>query len=285
MLLIALLFTLDFIKIIGLWKILSTKHLSPEVLSERRKQAVKLRLDGHTIAVVSQQTGLSAPTVSAAWKAFCEGGWAAVPVKPRGRLKGQAKVLSADVQALLWQALYQAPQKILHTAPGWSSADLAEWLNTYHAVELSQRAIEHWWEAEGLKHEPWKLKYLTNSHLAKQRSQEGRWYRQSVLPRFAKLKDAGQRWQGGVRKVARSDGSVYQIYLHGPRGRLLMRCFKKPPKAKEYLAVFDALNSSGGAALIFHGALFSASPEVTNWLDEQASFWLVPVPADLVLDV
>ncbi|WP_167470102.1 helix-turn-helix domain-containing protein [Vreelandella andesensis] len=259
---------------------MATKHLSPEVLNERRKQAVRLRLDGYTVAVASQQTGLSAPTVSAAWKAFREGGWAAVPVKPRGRLKGQANVLSADIQALLWQMLYQEPQdNLLHTMPGWGSADLAEWLNTYHAVELSQRAIEHWWEAEGLKHEPWRL-----NHFAKQRSQEGRWFRKSVLPRFAQLKDADQRWQGGVRRVAHPSGSIYQIYLHGSRGRLLMRCFKKPPEAKAYVAVFEALASLGAAALVFHGALFSASPEVTAWLDQQPSFWLVPVPADLVLD-
>ncbi|EGP21148.1 helix-turn-helix domain-containing protein, partial [Halomonas sp. TD01] len=164
------------------------KHLSPELLNERRKQAVKLRLDGHTVAVACQQTGLSAPTVSAAWKAFREGGWAAVPVKSRGRLKGQASVLGLDVQALLWQALYQEPQNsLLHPAPGWSSAGLAEWLTTHHGVVLSQRAIEHWWEAQGLKHKPWKLKCLTNSHLenshlAKQRSQEGRWFRRGGPP-------------------------------------------------------------------------------------------------------
>ncbi len=48
--------------------------MSPEALNEQRKKAVRLRLDGHTVAVVSQRTGLSAPTVSAAWKAFREGG-------------------------------------------------------------------------------------------------------------------------------------------------------------------------------------------------------------------
>ena len=263
---------------------MAIKYLSPELLNERRKQAVKLRLDGHTVAVASQQTGLSAPTVSAAWKAFREGGWAAVPVKPRGRLKGQANVLGADVQALLWQALYQEPQNsLLHAVPGWGSADLAEWLSTHHGVVLSQRAIEHWWEAQGLKHKPWKLKCLTNSHLtnsrlATQRSQEGRWFCSAVAPVFTKLKDADQRWQGGVRRVAHSSGGVYQIYLHGPRGRLLMRCFKKPPVAQDYLAVF-------AAALVFHGALFSASPEVTDWLARQPAFWLVPVPADFTLPI
>lgn len=275
---------------------MSTKHLSPEVLSERRKQAVQLRLDGYTVAVVSQQTGLSAPTVSAAWKAFREGGWAAVPVKPRGRLKGQANVLSADVQALLWQALFQQPfQQPFQVPdqvpsqwaeeetprliePGWSSAGLAEWLAIQQGVALSQRAIEHWWEAQGLKHEPWKL-----SALATQRSQQGRWFRTAVAPHFNKLKEADQRWQGGVRHIAHPTKSLFQIYLHGSRGRLLMRCFESPPDAQAYLSVFAALNAYGVKALVFHGALLTASPEITDWLAQQASFCLVPVPADLAL--
>lgn len=278
---------------------MSTKHLSPELLNERRKQAVQLRLDGYTVAVVSQQTGLSAPTVSAAWKAFREGGWAAVPVRPRGRLKGQANVLSADVQALLWQALLQIPvrvpdQMLGHVSnqtrgqwseeipcliePGWSSARLAEWLAIQHGVALSQRAIEHWWEAEGLKHEPWKL-----SALATQRSQQGRWFRTAVAPHFNKLKEADQRWQGGVRHVAHPTKSLFQIYLHGPRGRLLMRCFESPPDAQAYLSVFNALSTYGLKVLVFHGALLSASPDITDWLAQQASFCLVPVPADLTL--
>lgn len=235
-------------------------------------QAVKLRLDGLTVELVSQQTGLSAPTVSAAWKVFREGGWAAVPVRPRGRLKGQANVLDARVQHLLWEALYACPAA---DQPGWSSADLAAYLHDEYAVKLTQRAIEHWWESEGLKHEPWPL-----SALAKQRSQRGRWYRQAVAPLFARLKEAEQRWQGGVRRVMHPHQPIYQIYLHGPRGRLWMRCFKRPPSANDYLAVMRSLSSKGPVALVFHGAWFSASPEVTTWLAQQTMFWLVQVPAD-----
>ena len=234
--------------------------------------AVKLRLDGLTVAVVSQRTGLSAPTVSAAWKAFREGGWAAVPVRPRGRLKGQANVLDATVQQLLWDALYAGPAA---DQPGWSSAGLAAYLCDEHGIELTQRAIEHWWESEGLKHEPWPLEAL-----AKQRSQRGRWYRQAVAPLFAKLEQAEQRWQGGVRKVAHPHRLIYQLYLHGPRGRLWMRCYQHPPLESDYLTAMRALSSKGPVALVFHGAWFSASPEVTAWLAQQTMFWLVQVPAD-----
>lgn len=249
--------------------------MSPVTLNERRKKAVQLRLDGHTVVKVAQQTGLSAPTVSAAWKAFCEGGWAAVPVKPRGRVKGQADVLSVSLQQLLWKLLYQAPPD---DVPAWGSARLAAWLKEHHDIDLTQRAIEHWWESEGLKHEPWPL-----GRLKKQRSQQGRWLRQSVEPLFSKLKEAGQRWQGGVRRVAHPSRSIYQFYLHGARGRLLMRCFERPPVAADYVSLFKALSAQGSVALVFHGALLEVSPEIRQWLAEQPAFYLVPVPRDLAL--
>ncbi|WP_339934420.1 hypothetical protein [Vreelandella glaciei] len=254
---------------------MNAKHLSPGSLNERRKQAVRLRLDGHTVLKVTQQTGLSAPTVSAAWKAFREGGWAAVPVKTRGRLKGQANVLDASFQKVLWQVLNQAPPD---DAPAWSSAGLADWLKENHNLELTQRAIEHWWESEGLKHEPWPL-----VRFAKQRSQQGRWYRQSVEPLFSKTKEATQRWQVGVRRIAHPSRSVYQFYLHGVRGRLLMRCFERPPVAADYVSLFKALSRQGPGVVVFHGALLEVSPEVKQWLAEQPAFWLVPVPRNLAI--
>ena len=253
----------------------SIKHLSPESLNERRMEAVKLRLDGFTVALVSQQTGLSAPTVSAAWKAFREGGWAAVPVRPRGRLKGQANVLDVCVQQRLWEVLYSVPTA---EQPGWSSAALSALLRDEQGVELTQRAIEHWGESEGLKHEVWPLPAL-----AKQRSQLGRWYRQAVAPLLFRLGEAGQLWQGGVRRVAHPQRAVYQLYLHGSRGRLWTRCFKRPPLAEDYLAALQALGCKGPVALVFHGAWFSSSPDVTAWLAQQTMFWLVPVPADIGL--
>lgn len=253
---------------------MSTKHLSPEVLSERRKKAVRLRLDGHTIAVASQQTGLSAPTVSAAWKAFREGGWAAVPVKPRGRSKGQGNTLSAAAQTVLWEALYSsAPQGL----PGWSSAALADLVSERLEIRLTQRAIEHWWETEGLKHEPWAL-----NALATKRTRAGRWFDKTVLPSLALCPGAEQRWQGGVRRVAHAHRAIYQIYLHGARGKLYLRCFEHPPTAFDYMSVMNMLPQQ--AVLVFHGAMFSASQEFMEWLGSQANLALVTVPADLGLE-
>ncbi|MGY4878709.1 helix-turn-helix domain-containing protein [Vreelandella aquamarina] len=249
-----------------------TKHLSPEKLNERRIKAVQLRLDGLTVVQARELTGLSAPTISAAWKAFREGGWAAVPVQPRGRHKGQANVLAAPLKATLWQTLYELP---LEGEPGWSSAALAQRVENVHAQPLTQRAVEHWWQDEQLKIDAWAL-----APLSRERSERGRWYRQAVSPVLERVKLAADRWQGGVRRLALPYGSVYQLYFHGPRGRLWMRCFKRPPVAQDYLTSLKALAANGPAALIFHGAVLSAAPELTAWLVAQRDFWLVPVPAN-----
>lgn len=252
-----------------------TKHLSPEKINERRINAVQLRLDGLTVVQVCERTGLSAPTISAAWKAFREGGWAAVPVQPRGRHKGQANVLAPEFKATLWHSLYALPSG---GEPGWSSAALARCLEDTHGQPVSQRAVEHWWQEEHLKREPWPL-----ASLSKERSARGRWYRQAVAPVFKQLNSAAQRWQGGVRHLPHPDGSLYQIYLHGSRGRLWMRGFQRPPVAEDYLTTLKALAANGPAALVFHGAALSAAPELNAWLAAQRDFWLVPVPADIGL--
>ncbi len=61
------------------------RNITVEALNERRINAVKLRLSGAGVAEAATKTGLSQPTVIAAVKAYREGGWAAVPVAPRGR--------------------------------------------------------------------------------------------------------------------------------------------------------------------------------------------------------
>ena len=61
------------------------RNVTVEALNERRLNAVKLRLSGHSIAVTAAKTGLSQPTVIRAYKAYQSGGWSAVPVGPRGR--------------------------------------------------------------------------------------------------------------------------------------------------------------------------------------------------------
>ena len=56
------------------------KRLRTEVLNERRRQAVKLRLSGMKLATVSTTVGLSQGTIISAMKCYKAGGWAAVSI-------------------------------------------------------------------------------------------------------------------------------------------------------------------------------------------------------------
>jgi len=254
---------------------MSAKHLSPESVSERRLEAVRLRLDGLTVAEAAQRTGLSAPTVSAAWKAFREGGWEAVPVRQRGRKTGQGERLDEAAQAALTALLAlnaEAPD------PAWSSRALSTALAS-EGHRVSPRTVDHWLAAQGLKPQPMEFEALT-----RKRSTAGRWYRQRVLPVLELVREAGgEAWQGGVRMATPQvrEASValpYQLYLHGKRGALYTRCLPEPPKADDYLALFQRLAERGPVALIFHGAYFDASPEIGRWLEQNPNMHLVMVP-------
>jgi transposase len=258
----------------------TTKHFSPEHLNERRRQAVRLRLDGHTVASVARQTGLSAPTVSAAWKAFRKGGWEAIDVKPRGRRKGQTEVLGDTERQRLKQYLAEWPAD---GAPGWTSRALSNAMPTHlpdTAVTPSPRAIEHWLESQGLKVPAENLQGLE-----KKRSAAGRWFSHQVQPVWEVVDRAGgERWQGGIRVVPGTDElpHCYQLYLHGKRGALYTRCLPAPPQAEDYLALFQRLlrqNPGTPVALIFHGAYFAATPEIGRWLNEHPEFHLINRPA------
>lgn len=254
------------------------------MLSERRLEAVRLRLDGHTVAEVGRRTGLSAPTVSAAWKAFREGGWEAVPLKPRGRKVGQANVLEAEQQARLRELLTTLPPP---PSPGWTRQLLAEALQTGDAPGVSPRAIDHWLVQQDLKPAPLALEAPT-----RRRGQPGRWYRQQVAPVQEQVKQAnGSAWQGGVRIAhpkaqGAPDQLRYQLYLHGKRGALYTRILAAPLLAEDYLQLFERLLDQANGkpvVLVFHGAAFQASPEIQDWLADHPALHLINVPPNLAL--
>ncbi|QIL83356.1 sulfate adenylyltransferase subunit CysD [Diaphorobacter sp. HDW4A] len=71
------------------------KKLSVQDINPLRIQAVKLRLAGKTLKEIGVETGLSAPTIISAHKAWQTGGWNAVLIRERGRKPGEGRSLSA----------------------------------------------------------------------------------------------------------------------------------------------------------------------------------------------
>jgi sulfate adenylyltransferase subunit 2 len=124
---------------------LSGNQLSVEALNSRRREAVQLRLQGSTLAQVALQTGLSAPTIIAAVKAFKTGGWAAVNVSPhRGRPSQQLTAFSLDVETGLLKAMLAADGPAL-----WSVSEVETWLAAQGA-HVSRSGILRWCQRQGL---------------------------------------------------------------------------------------------------------------------------------------
>ena len=99
-----------------------------EKLHQKRRLAVQLRLDGQTLADTMSQSGLSAPTVISAYKAYLAGGWGAVEGKPRGRQSGDS-LLSSEQQLELHNLLLTSkPEKTDPKSHLWSYPLANRWL-------------------------------------------------------------------------------------------------------------------------------------------------------------
>ena len=111
-------------------------------LNAQRRRAVQLRVDGHSLARVREETGLSVPTIIGAFKAFTEGGWHAVDVGARGRPQGIGRALTQAQEAeLALLALYGAPEAAGLPATLWSADGVRDCAQQRFDVELHPRAV------------------------------------------------------------------------------------------------------------------------------------------------
>ncbi len=130
----------------------SGRELPIELLNERRRLAVKLRLRGMKLAEVAEHAGLSVPTVIAAHKAYMAGGWDAVAVQPRGRKAGSGRVLSPEVELRLLGSLHdRSPAAFGLAGELWSETGAQALLLGEFGIEISMRSMRRYLEAWGLK--------------------------------------------------------------------------------------------------------------------------------------
>jgi transposase len=121
---------------------MDARNLSADILNERRRQAVKLRLAGMTVAAVSDAVELSAPTVIAAHKAYLAGGWSAVLLKRRGRVSGSGRKLDATVeQRLLAAMLEHLPDALGLPCRLWSDEAVAAWFEQQRITVPPRRSL------------------------------------------------------------------------------------------------------------------------------------------------
>ena len=75
---------------------IDSRTLSVEALNERRRRAVKMRLQGVSLKETAAQCEMSRTTVIAALKAYEAGGWKAVDIERPGRPSGTGRTLTAE---------------------------------------------------------------------------------------------------------------------------------------------------------------------------------------------
>ena len=126
------------------------KDLSPNVLSERRRLAVELRLRGATLAEAAQKTGLSNPTIISAFKAYLAGGWPAVDVKKRGRVQGQGRLLSAVHEQAVEDFLYSSATD-QNGKRLWALGEIYSMIESRLGVRLSERTFARYCSRWGIE--------------------------------------------------------------------------------------------------------------------------------------
>ena len=113
-----------------------------EELNQRRRAAVRLRQQGHVLSYIKDLTGLSAPTIIAACRAFRRGGWEEVDSRGLGRPEGSGRLLRPLQEGHIVDTLVQtAPQA--HGLAGllWQPGSLAEYLHKQLGRVPSPRTV------------------------------------------------------------------------------------------------------------------------------------------------
>ena len=118
------------------------RYQTLEQLHERRKQVVRLYKKGIKVMQIVAMTGLSYPTVRAAIDRFESGGWINVRPVPRGRLKGDGRVLSgAQEEAIQRMIIDQRPEQLKMDFSLWSRAAVGQLIEQEFGIQLQARSI------------------------------------------------------------------------------------------------------------------------------------------------
>ena len=126
------------------------KRLTTEVLNERRRQAVKLRLSGMKLATVSTTVGLSQGTIISAMKSYKSGGWPAVSIAARGRSVGDGRTLTALQEKRICKLITdRTPDQLKMPYALWSRSAVGDLVEQQFSVRLPVRTVGHYLERWG----------------------------------------------------------------------------------------------------------------------------------------
>ena len=240
---------------------------TPRAEGARRRRAVEMRLAGCSLAEVREQTGLSAPTIISACKAFRQGGWSAIAPRSPGRPTGTSRVLEAADEAALVALLLRAspPQ------PGrlWTAAAVAMLARQRFGARSAGRALARLIGRVG----------LVLPTLAERAAQEPLledWQRSTLRGLRAAERKAGEFvWCGELRLQG-----ARLLMAQTLRGRLAWMPLHEPCHIQSWLDFLDRLVATVPKirGVLLHG-VDVAQPELRSWASAHPSILLVAAPA------
>ncbi|MBP6097616.1 MAG: sulfate adenylyltransferase subunit CysD [Methyloversatilis sp.] len=236
---------------------MDARNLSADILNERRRQAVKLRLAGMTVAAVSDAVELSAPTVIAAHKAYLAGGWSALLLKRRGRVSGSGRKLDATVeQRLLAAMLEHLPDALGLPCRLWSDEAVAAWFEQQQITVPPRRSLARYRTGWGVQPP------LNADDEATLREQL------RVTPKCHPWWTGGMPWHPSTM----SSGGHWLLFARGRRGQLHWMVCPHTPTAEDWIALWSRLAQPGALPLhlLVSGLSLRAGDALCRWMHEQS---------------
>jgi transposase len=121
---------------------IDSRTLSVEALNERRRRAVKMRLQGVSLKETAAQCEMSRTTVIAAVKAYEAGGWAAVDIERPGRPSGVGRMLSTEQEREVQRLIRdRTPDQLKMVYALWTRQAVAELIRDRFGIELPVRTM------------------------------------------------------------------------------------------------------------------------------------------------
>lgn len=223
------------------------KRLSTDVLNERRRQAVKLRLSGMKLAAVAETVGLTRGTIISAMKAYKAGGWKAVALRARGRSIGDGRTLNAEQEkAIRTMICDRTPDQLKMPFALWTRSAVSELIAQQFGVKLPVRTVGHYLERWGFTpQKPIRKAYEQRPAEVK------RWLEEDYPAITERAKTEGAEIHWGDETGLRSDDVRGRSYA--PQGQTPV---VKVCRNRESLSLISTVTNRGKVRwMVFGGAL------------------------------
>ncbi|MCS6762969.1 MAG: IS630 family transposase [Candidatus Protistobacter heckmanni] len=179
---------------------IDSRTLPVAALNERRRRAVKMRLDGVSLKDAAAQCEMSRTTLIAAVKAYRAGGWKALDVERPGRPQGTGRTLTAEQEREVQRLIRdRTPDQLKMIYALWSRQAVAELILNRYGIKLAVRTMGLYLERWGFTpQKPMKKAYEQSPAAVKKWLDED----YPVIAACAKAEGAEIHWgdETGVRR-------------------------------------------------------------------------------------